>query len=212
MDGTIILTGATGGLGKELVKKLLRRPQSYTLIFPGLYQKTTQAADLQRIINSQGKRNHVASIPEVNLARFDDIRAFVSGINKTVSAGTIPPIRALVLNAALCYDLSGIRLTDQTGEEQHPPFEMNFAVNFLANVLLSLRLLQSMDKQHGRIVYTSSCTHDPRRPENEYYKPGKLKWDVAELAHPNMHNLDKDGAMESMRRYGVSKLALVTFM
>ncbi|EGD96312.1 hypothetical protein TESG_03765 [Trichophyton tonsurans CBS 112818] len=212
MDGTIILTGASGGLGKELVKKLLRRPESYTLIFPGRYQKAAHAADLQRIVNSHSKRNNVASMPEVNLARFDDIRTFVSGINRKVSVGAIPPIRALVLNAALCYDLSGIRLTDQTGERQHPPFEMNFAVNFLANVLLSLRLLESMDKQHGRIVYTSSCTHDPHRPGNEYYQPGKLKWDVAKLAHPDMHNLDKDVAMESMRRYGASKLALVTFM
>ncbi|OAL74086.1 hypothetical protein A7D00_2116 [Trichophyton violaceum] len=47
----------------------------------------------------------------VNLARFDDIRAFISGINRKVSS----PIRALVLNAALCCDLSGIRFTDQTG-------------------------------------------------------------------------------------------------
>ncbi|EFR03422.1 hypothetical protein MGYG_06419 [Nannizzia gypsea CBS 118893] len=214
MDGTIILTGATGGLGQELAKQLLQRPESYTLIFPVRDQKTTQAVHLQRLINSHGKANHIVSVPELNLARFDDIRAFISNINDKVSAGVIPPIRALILNAAVCYELNGLRFTHQMieTEKQPPPFEMNFAVNFLANVLLSLLLLQSVDKQHGRIVYTSSCTHDPNRPENEYYKPEKLKWDIADLAHPDMGNLDKDIAMEAMRRYGASKLALATFM
>ncbi|EGD90321.1 hypothetical protein H112_01777 [Trichophyton rubrum D6] len=60
------------------------------------------------------------------------------------------------------------------GEKQHPPIQTNFAVDLLANVLLSIQLLEPMHKQHGRIVYTSSCTNDPHRPENEYYKPGKL--------------------------------------
>lgn len=39
--------------------------------------------------------------------------------------------------------------------------EMTFAVNYLANFLLSTLLLQSIDEEGARIVFLSSTTHDP---------------------------------------------------
>ncbi|KAM5441079.1 hypothetical protein MferCBS31731_003866 [Microsporum ferrugineum] len=212
MDGTIILTGATGGLGQELTKRLLRRPESYTLVFPVRNSKHAHTIKLRQIISSHGKSSHITSMPELNLAYFDSIRAFASDINNKVSSGVIPPIRALILNAALCFEPNGLQFTEQQKQSQHPPFEMHFAVNYLANVLLSVLLLGSIDQQHGRIVFTSSWAHDIHRPENQRFGPKKLSWNVADLAHPDMSKLDQDMMSEAMRRYGASKLALVTFM
>ncbi|KAM5497599.1 hypothetical protein McaMca56_003987 [Microsporum canis] len=212
MDGTIILTGATGGLGQELTKRLLRRPEPYTLVFPVRNSKHAHTIKLRQIISSHGKSSHITSMPELNLAYFDSIRAFASDINNKVSSGVIPPIRALILNAALCFEPNGLQFTEKQKQSQHPPFEMHFAVNYLANVLLSLLLLGSIDQQHGRIVFTSSWAHDIHRPENQRFGPKKLSWNVADLAHPDMSKLDQDMMSEAMRRYGASKLALVTFM
>lgn len=39
-------------------------------------------------------------------------------------------------------------------------FDMTWQVNFLANMLLSLLLLQSMDKEHGRILIVGSWSHE----------------------------------------------------
>ncbi len=39
-------------------------------------------------------------------------------------------------------------------------FEMTWQVNFLSNFILSLLLLQSMDKKHGRILILGSWMHE----------------------------------------------------
>lgn len=39
-------------------------------------------------------------------------------------------------------------------------FEMTWQVNFLANLVLSLLLLQSMDKDEGRILIIGSWMHE----------------------------------------------------
>jgi NAD(P)-dependent dehydrogenase (short-subunit alcohol dehydrogenase family) len=39
-------------------------------------------------------------------------------------------------------------------------YEMTWQVNFLANQLLTLLLLQSMDKENGRILLIGSWSHE----------------------------------------------------
>lgn len=39
-------------------------------------------------------------------------------------------------------------------------FEMSWQVNFLANFVLSLLLLQSMDKREGRMLIIGSWAHE----------------------------------------------------
>ncbi|KAG8529416.1 uncharacterized protein KY384_006053 [Bacidia gigantensis] len=46
--------------------------------------------------------------------------------------------------------------------------EATFAVNYLANLLLILLLLQSMDKKTGRVVLVASWTHDPAHALNAF--------------------------------------------
>src|SRR5947209_1674379 len=67
-----------------------------------------------------------------------------------------PPLRALILNAAFQ------EATTQTLTEDKR--DMTFAVNYLANFLLVLLLLRSMDEEYGRIVFVSSWSHNPTDP------------------------------------------------
>ena len=39
-------------------------------------------------------------------------------------------------------------------------FEVTWQINFLANLVLSLTLLQSMDKEEGRILTVASWAHE----------------------------------------------------
>jgi hypothetical protein len=60
--------------------------------------------------------------------------------------------KLLVLNAAVRL-VYGLSLTADG-------FEANFGINYLVNFLLVLLLLDSMDKQLGRIVCISTIMHD----------------------------------------------------
>lgn len=223
MDGTIIVTGASGALGQALAKKILQflEDESCMLLFTVRNKNNAHTTQLRQMLDSHSSSRHTTAMPEVDLARPSSIRAFAADINSKVSSGAIPPIRALVQNAAFFFQPNGLQFTGPCGcERDHPhtpnsPFEMHFAVNHLANVLLSLLLLGSMDRQRGRIVYLSSWAHDASRPENRRYgTDDKLSWDVEELAHPDMRKQasDRDPGTEARRRYGASKLALATFM
>lgn len=210
MESTIIVTGATGALGQALVKNVLQLPETHTLLATVRDKTSERSTQLQQMLDSYGKGQH-ASIVELELASLDSVRTFASEINTKVSTSEIPPIRALVLNAAFFFETKGLKFAGcdpRTGR----PFEMHFLVNHLSNFLLSLLLLGSMDRKRCRIVYVSSWSHDPSRPENKRYGPDKLPWHVENFAHPDTGKLDSDATGEAMRRYGASKLALVTFM
>lgn len=53
--------------------------------------------------------------------------------------------------------------------------EMTWHINYLANFLLSLLLLQSMDKKDGRILLVSSWTHEYIQP---FLQGQRLVWNA----------------------------------
>jgi NAD(P)-dependent dehydrogenase (short-subunit alcohol dehydrogenase family) len=65
-----------------------------------------------------------------------------------VSAGQIPPIRALILNAGF-LDFGKQSWTDDG-------LDVTFAANYLGHWLLTLLLLRSMDKKAGQIIVIGS--------------------------------------------------------
>ena len=73
-------------------------------------------------------------------------------LQNRVSAGEIPPIRALILNAGF-QDFGKQSWTDNK-------LDTTFAANYLGHWLLTLLLLQSMDKEAGRIVLVGSQAHE----------------------------------------------------
>lgn len=64
----------------------------------------------------------------------------------------MPPIRALILNAGS----HSFALQTWTSDG----LDTTFAANYLGHWLLTLLLLQSMDKEGGRIVVLGSQTHE----------------------------------------------------
>ncbi|MBE1874230.1 SDR family NAD(P)-dependent oxidoreductase [Myceligenerans sp. TRM 65318] len=85
----------------------------------------------------------------LDLTRLDDVRAFAAAALRRLDGA---PVDILVLNA-------GIVRADDTGRTPDG-FETTFAVNHLAHYLL-LRLLLPALADGGRVVLTTSGTHDP---------------------------------------------------
>ena len=209
MKGTFIVTGANGGLGAKLVALFLQSP--YAKEYKGLFTvRDLASADTlkETLANSPNANDH--EVRALDLGTLASVRTAAKDLNQQVASRTIPPIRAIVLNAALQHT-KGIRKTDDG-------LEANFAVNYLSNFLLTNLILQSMDPSMGRIVIVSSWTHDPFYYMNHsYITDEKHKTIIQEgglqaLAKPLDNDAEGDEYNASMRRYGMSKTMMVMFM
>ncbi len=150
-NGTIVVTGANGGLGSAIVTKIVGSPDLAR--YHGLYtvRKVDTAATLHDILAS-APASHKRDVVAVDLAKLDSVREAAAAINARVAAGEVPPIRALILNAGFQ------EATTQSFSADG--FDLSFQANYLSQWLLTLLLLRSMDKDHGRIVVVGSWTHE----------------------------------------------------
>ncbi|KKY36327.1 putative short-chain [Diaporthe ampelina] len=133
-----------------------------------------------------------------------------------IAAGQIPPIRALVLNAGF-QDFGKQQWTDET----EGGLDMTFAANYLGQWLLTLLLLESMDKEKGRVIIIGSQSHDPYDKRNDATKAfeGEHKTIVRDRSSIEAiakgkwpSGSDEPGFKGGYRRYGASKLFLVMMM
>lgn len=169
------------------------------------------ATELQAVVK-HAPEGHAFEILALDLSSLETIRATAKDINWRVPNRTIEPIRVLILNAAF-QEANGESLVPKTFTNDG--FEAAFAINYLANFLFVLLILQSMDKEHGRIVMISSSTHDAYNPMNmNTFKDDKYKimyTDTESLAK-GISYTDGGGFDAGMRQYGASKLLMVMFM
>ena len=209
MKGTFIITGANGGLGANLVAQFLQSP--YAKDYKGLFTVRDLASAntlKETLANSPNANDHEVIV--LDLGTLASVRTAAKDLNQQVESRTIPPIRAIVLNAALQH-VKGMRSTDDG-------LEANFAVNYLSNFLFTNLMLQSMDPSMGRIVIVSSWTHDPFYYMNSsYITDEKHKAVIPEggpqaLAKPLGNDAGGDEYKAGMRRYGMSKTLMVMFM
>jgi NAD(P)-dependent dehydrogenase (short-subunit alcohol dehydrogenase family) len=128
---TIVMTGASSGLGEVTARRLLARKGTRLIV------GTRSGAP--RRVEKMG----------LDLARLESVRAFAAELNARLGASKID---ALVLNAGLQFTNGDERTVDG--------FETTFAVNHLAHYLL-LRLLMPRLADGAHVVLTSSGTHDP---------------------------------------------------
>lgn len=212
IKGTVLITGANGGLGTGFVSNLINSP--YASTYRGIYtvRNPSNATSLQQAL-LKAPKSHKHETIALDLSSLSAIRKTASEINTKVASGTWEPIRALILNGAW-QEANDKTLKAQTFTQDG--FEGHFAINYLANFLFVLLLLESMDKKHGRILLVSSWSHDPYDSRNNgmgIYKGDEYKtlWRDPEVLSKGVEYKD-DGYKAGMRRYGTSKLMLVMFM
>lgn len=211
--GTVLITGANGGLGSAFVEQFQKSP--YASECRGIYtvRDASKAADLQRVL-SRAPSSSVHEVVELDLGSLEKVREVAGEINRKVADGTWEPIRTLVLNAVF-QEANNDTLVPRSRTQDG--FESAFGINYLANYLLTLMLLQSMDRDAGRIVVVSSWTHDGFDKRNDglpvFRKESQrvlYSFNTKELAEGVSYDED-DGWSAGMRRYGTSKLLLVLF-
>ncbi|KAI0817238.1 putative short-chain dehydrogenase [Xylaria sp. FL0064] len=207
--GAILVTGANGGLGSAIVEQIVSKPELSA--YYGLYtvRDTTRAAALASAL--EHGPTHVHNILALDLMNLDNVRSVAEGIKARVSAGELPPIRALILNAGF----QDFRKQSWTSDG----LDTTFAANYLGHWLLTLLLLESMDKEAGRIIVIGSQAHDPNDPRNTRSKAfgdPKYKTFISNaasfeaIAKGTWSPATEDSTFRGgFRRYGAAKLFLI---
>lgn len=137
MYKTILITGASSGLGLALAQRLASQPGVH-LVLP--------VRNAQRGAQLRAALPHASlSTPLLDLARLDSVRSF----DPQVQA----PLDAVLFNAGVQSADTVIRTADD--------LEQSFAVNHLAHHVL-LRALMPALRSNAIVGWTASGTHDPQ--------------------------------------------------
>ncbi|KAI0859748.1 NAD(P)-binding protein [Xylaria cubensis] len=214
--GTIIVTGANGYLGSAIARYIVSSPEleDYHSIFT---VRNSSAANtrLKSALKAAGKEVSY-EVLSMDLADLACVRQAATTINKHVSTGSTPLIRALVLNAAF------IEFETQTWTEEGG-FDMAFISNYLGHWLLTVMLLQSMDRQVGRITVVGSDVHNHddwltqtlgmyKDPDNRW-RPFITGDNIDPIAFGTWSTrADDSGPRSGLRRYGAAKFCLVAMI
>ena len=137
---TLVMTGGTRGLGRAVVDRVLALPDWRIILFARGANPLTGLAPA------------VASRVDVVAADLADLRSVQRACSDVRSRLGGSDIAALALNAGL----QSARKDPVSADG----FELHFAVNHLAHVLIADQLAPHMARG-GRIVVTTSGLHDP---------------------------------------------------
>lgn len=146
------MTGANGSLGSSIVHRIVNSPELAN--HHGIYTHHSSRAVLSKVL-AAGVADQPQDILQLDLSSLADVRQTSAAINARVAAGESPPIRAIMLNAG--YQDYGKQEWSGEGESR---LSTPFAANYLGHWMLCLLLLESMDKEKGRIVVVSSFSHE----------------------------------------------------
>jgi NAD(P)-dependent dehydrogenase (short-subunit alcohol dehydrogenase family) len=176
---SVIITGATSGLGLECARALLNSDPSWRVVLP-VRDAGRGAAAVAELGESQR-----CTVMPMDLASLASVHAFTDAFR----AAGLPPLQAIVCNAGLQV-VSG---TERTADG----VEMTFGVNHLGHFALVQGLVDVLTPP-ARILVVSSGTHDPTKRTG---MPHPRYTSAADLAHP-----DESADVDGRRRYTTSKL------
>lgn len=165
----VVMTGATAGLGAHALQPIVNQPGTRVIIGARGAGRTAPPG---------------VEVLALDLASLASVRKFADAVKQRLGDTRID---VLVLNAGM--------QTAKNEERSADGYELTFAVNHLAHYLLARLLLPRM-ADHGRLVITTSETHDPAMTP---IAPKTL--DPEALAHPT-----EGGFGAGIRAYSASKL------
>ena len=198
---TVLITGGNSGLGFACANAILESPRGAP------WRVVLACRDIgrgQAAVDQLTRGAIVAGQVEVmslDLASLASVRAFAGELTKRLSAGTIPPLHAVVCNAGV--NPLNTKTTTADG------FESTFGINHLGHFLLVNQLLPVLQSP-GRVVVVASGVHDPAQKSGV---PAPAWNDPTALARGELGPAgasDKSMAY-GQRRYSTSKLANVYF-
>ena len=150
---TVIITGATSGIGFETARKLVGK--GYFVIGVGHSKANCDRAEKQIMAaNPSGKIIYFVA----DLMQLEEVSRVAGELEKYLASNCKGELYALINN------VGGVRSWYQTTQEG---YEQQFALNHLAGFLLTYRLFPYIEKALGRVIMTSSNSH----------KGIKMHWD-----------------------------------
>ncbi len=184
---TVLITGGHSGIGLECSRHLAAK--GHNLVLAGRSPERMQhiADELTQAHNVQ------VSLLQLDISSLASVRAAAAACQAMADRGVFEQLDALLCNAGGRFD----------GDEQYTDdgYELTFATNCLGHYLL-VQLLLPMVPPQGRIVFTTSGTHDPDTMD------GKLVGAAVKPHAAALANDGKDGAkkLSAGKRYSTSKL------
>ncbi|WP_328907767.1 SDR family NAD(P)-dependent oxidoreductase [Streptomyces sp. NBC_00234] len=193
MKHTIVMTGASRGIGRVAAEHILRQsPDLHLLVVARGSSGTQLAAEL-------GADGHTVSHVSADLGSLAGVRSAAGEIRDRLDRADLPPLRGFVGNAGMQYTNA---LT-----EGPDGFESTFTVNVLANHLF-VRLLQDRFVAPARIVITASDTHFGDFKHNMGMVPGPA-WKSPDVLVRTGAFPEPDTAAGGRTAYSTSKLAAI---
>jgi NAD(P)-dependent dehydrogenase (short-subunit alcohol dehydrogenase family) len=193
MKHTIVMTGASRGIGRVAAGHILRRSTDVHFL---VVARGSSGAQLAAELATGG--HEVSHVP-ADLGSLDSVHSAATGIRDRLGHGELPPLRGFVGNA-------GIQYTNALTEGPEG-FESTFTVNVLANHLF-VRLLQDRFAAPARIVITASDTHFGDFRHNLGMVPGP-DWKSPDVLARTGAFAEPDTAVAGRTAYSTSKLAVI---
>jgi NAD(P)-dependent dehydrogenase (short-subunit alcohol dehydrogenase family) len=159
---TVVLTGATRGIGRAAAIEIARRGAAVAIVGRDAARVAATAAEARAVGGDSMVQEHVA-----DLARMDEVRRLAAEL-----LDAYPRIDVLVNNAGAMF----------TSRHVTPDgFEQTFALNHLAPFLLTNLLLDRLIDSRARVVTTASDAHkaavldlDDLQSEHGRFRPGRV--------------------------------------
>jgi NAD(P)-dependent dehydrogenase (short-subunit alcohol dehydrogenase family) len=192
---TLLMTGASRGLGRAAAERLLRdRPDQLLLVFV----RGKEAG--HRLARELAARTGNANVQAVScdLGSLAEVRAAAEAVRKLLDEREIPPLAGFLANAGV--QMASAAKTTADG------FEATFGINVLANYLL-LRLLADRFEPGARVVVTGSESHFGDFRHNLGLVPAPQWTDTRSLARPAV-GAEAETVAAGRRAYSTSKLGV----